>query len=115
MTALAKEVAELGQTLGNTPDHSFNIWTTYNLPFRVQIGFGAQYVGDRQNGNSNTSRTAPGYWTCDAMVNYQVNDKFNVRLNVYNIADERYIDRVGGGHFVPGAGRSAAITATYKF
>lgn len=108
-------VAELGQSLGNTPDHSFNIWTTYNLPFRVQVGFGAQYVGDRQNGNSNTSRTAPGYWTCDAMLNYQVNDKFNVRLNVYNLADERYIDRVGGGHFVPGAGRSAALTASYKF
>ncbi|HEY1084355.1 MAG TPA: TonB-dependent siderophore receptor [Prosthecobacter sp.] len=107
--------AELGQSLGNTPDHSFNIWTTYNLPFRVQIGFGAQYVGDRQNGNTNTSRTAPGYWTCDAMVNYQVTDKFNVRLNVYNLADERYIDRVGGGHFVPGAGRSAALTASYKF
>lgn len=107
--------AELGQSLGNTPDHSFNIWTTYNLPFRVQVGFGAQYVGDRQNGNTSTSRTAPGYWTCDAMLNYQVNDKFNVRLNVYNIADERYIDRVGGGHFVPGAGRSAAITASYKF
>lgn len=108
-------VAELGQSLGNTPDHSFNLWTTYNLPFRVQIGFGAQYVGDRQNGNSNTSRTAPGYWTCDAMINYEVTEKFNVRLNVYNLADERYIDRVGGGHFVPGAGRSAAITATYKF
>lgn len=107
--------AEIGQSLGNTPDHSFNIWTTYTLPFRVQIGFGAQYVGDRQNGNSSTSRTAPGYWTCDAMLNYEVNDKFNVRLNVYNIADERYIDRVGGGHFIPGAGRSAAITATYKF
>lgn len=108
-------VAELGQTLGNTPDHTFNLWTTYNLPYNVQIGFGAQYVGDRQNGNSSTSRTAPGYWTCDAMLNYKVNDKFNVRLNVYNIADERYIDRVGGGHFIPGAGRSAAITASYKF
>ncbi|MES2737118.1 MAG: TonB-dependent siderophore receptor [Verrucomicrobiota bacterium] len=108
-------VAELGQSLGNTPDHSFNIWTTYNLPFRVQVGFGAQYVGDRQNGNASTARTAPGYWTCDAMLNYQVNDKFNVRLNVYNLADERYIDRVGGGHFVPGAGRSAALTASYKF
>ncbi|MEN3942962.1 TonB-dependent siderophore receptor [Prosthecobacter sp. SYSU 5D2] len=107
--------AEIGQSLGNTPDHSFNIWTTYNLPYNVQVGFGAQYVGDRQNGNSATSRTAPGYWTCDAMLNYQVNDKFNIRLNVYNIADERYIDRVGGGHFVPGPGRSAAITASYKF
>jgi catecholate siderophore receptor len=107
--------AELGQSLGNTPDHTFNLWTTYNLPFRLQLGFGAQFVGDRQNGNTNTSRTAPSYWTCDAMLNYQVSDNFNVRLNVYNIADARYIDRVGGGHFIPGAGRSAAITASYKF
>ena len=45
------------------------------------------------------------------MLNYQVNDNFSVRLNVYNLADERYIDRVGGGHFVPGPGRSAAIVS----
>ena len=107
--------AEIGQSLGNTPDHSFNLWTTYTLPHNVQVGFGAQYVGDRTNGNSNTARTAPGYWTCDAMVNYQVNENFSLRLNVYNLADERYIDRIGGGHFTPGAGRSASLTASFKF
>lgn len=107
--------AELGQPLSNAPDHTFNLWTTYNLPKNVQVGFGAQYVGDRRNGNGSTARTAPGYWTVDAMVNYQVTDNFSLRLNVYNLADERYIDRVGGGHFVPGPGRSAALTASIKF
>ncbi|MDZ4287026.1 MAG: TonB-dependent receptor, partial [Prosthecobacter sp.] len=101
--------------LGNTPDHSFNLWTTYNLPKNIQVGLGAQYVGDRKNGNAVTSRTAPGFWTVDAMVTYKVTDHFSLRLNVYNLADERYIDRIGGGHFVPGAGRSAALTASIKF
>jgi catecholate siderophore receptor len=34
---------------------------------------------------------------------------------VYNLADERYIDRLGGGHFVPGDGRSAVLTASFSF
>jgi len=49
------------------------------------------------------------------MVAYKVNDNLTLRLNVYNLADERYIDRVGGGHFIPGQGRSAALTASVKF
>ncbi len=44
-----------------------------------------------------------------------VNQRFTLRLNIYNLADERYIDRVGGGHFIPGAGRSAALTTSVNF
>jgi catecholate siderophore receptor len=49
------------------------------------------------------------------MAAYTFNDRFTLRLNVTNLADERYIDRVGGGHFVPGTGRSAALTTALKF
>ena len=35
--------------------------------------------------------------------------KLTLRLNAYNLADEDYVDRVGGGHFVPGAGRVSAM------
>lgn len=107
--------SQVGNPVSNVPDHSFNIWTTYNLPRNVQVGIGAQYVGDRNNNLEATARTAPAYWTVDAMIAYKVTDDFSIRLNVYNLADERYIDRVGGGHFVPGAGRSAALTASFKF
>jgi catecholate siderophore receptor len=106
---------QIGNPVNGVPDHSFNIWTTYNLPRRIQVGFGAQYVGERTNSLEATARTAPGFWTMDAMVSWQINDSLGLRLNIYNLADERYIDRVGGGHFVPGAGRSAALTATLKF
>jgi catecholate siderophore receptor len=44
-----------------------------------------------------------------------VNKDISLRLNVYNLADEKYIDRLSGGHFIPGAGRSATLTANFKF
>ena len=49
------------------------------------------------------------------MVKYKVTENIDLRVNVYNLADEEYIDRVGGGHFVPGAGRSATVTASFRF
>jgi catecholate siderophore receptor len=105
---------EVGNLVPNTPEHSFNLWTVYDLPHGFQIGGGAQYVGARFNNNLN-QREAPDYWTFDAMLGYQVNENVAIRLNVYNLADEDYIDRVGGGHFVPGPGRSAVVSLNVKF
>lgn len=105
---------EVGNHVPNTPEHSFNLWTVYDLPYGFQIGGGAQYVGSRFNNNANL-RQAPDYWVFDAMLGYQINENIAVRLNVYNLADEEYIDRVGGGHFVPGAGRSAVLSLNMKF
>ncbi len=109
--------AELSSALGNTPEHSANLWTTYNLfDEKLQIGGGMQFVGDRFNNNgAGGSRIAPAYFSFDATVAYKFTEKFSLRLNVYNLSDERYISSVGGGHFVPGNGRSAALTASFKF
>lgn len=108
--------AEQGSKLSNTPQQSFNLWTTYTLPWRMDIGGGAQYVGSRYSSNSSTGRrTAPGYWLMNASLGYEVTKNFNLRLNVYNLADEEYIGSVGGGHFIPGEGRSAVLTANFKF
>lgn len=105
---------EIGKELSNTPENSLSLWTTLDLPGRVQVGAGAQYVGSRFNNNLN-QREAPDFWTFDAMASWQITDNFSVRLNVYNLSDERYIDRLSGGHFVPGAGRSASLTASLSF
>ena len=101
--------AELGREFANTPDHSLSLWTMFRLPWDVEVGGGTQYVGDRFNNNTG-ARTAPGYWLVDAMAAYRVSERLTLRLNGFNLADERYIDRVGGGHFIPGAARSATLT-----
>ncbi|HEY1171533.1 MAG TPA: TonB-dependent siderophore receptor [Verrucomicrobiae bacterium] len=106
--------AEVGKELSNTPEQSFNLWTTYQLPFGLELGGGAQFVDTRYSSNTNT-RQVEGYVLFDAMVGYRINKNFDVRLNVYNLTDTTYIDRVGGGHVIPGAGRSAVLTANFRF
>jgi catecholate siderophore receptor len=38
-----------------------------------------------------------------------------LRLNANNLADHRYIGSLGGGHFIPGPGRSLQGTASFSF
>lgn len=113
-TRASANPTEVGLVLPNTPKHTFAFWTTYELPWNLEVGAGAQYVGERMN-NSSTRRFAEDYWLFDAMAAYHVNENFSLRLNVYNLLDEDYIDLVGGGHFVPGAGRFAMLTANFSF
>ncbi|HEY1049709.1 MAG TPA: TonB-dependent siderophore receptor [Prosthecobacter sp.] len=109
--------AEIGQSLANVPEHTFNLWTTYAvIPSKLQVGFGAQYMGKVIGNPANPGRVVPDWWTMDAMVSYQFTPNFGLRLNINNIADWRYIQTSSGtGHVIPGPGRSIALTATVKF
>jgi catecholate siderophore receptor len=108
--------AEVGAEFGNLPEHSASVWLSYQLPWNIEIGGGAYYTGGRFNNlSSNVAvREAPDYVVFDGMVSYRFRN-MTLRLNVNNIADEEYIDRVGGGHFIPGPGRSATLTASLRF
>jgi catecholate siderophore receptor len=106
--------AELGNEFGNTPRHSLSLWTTRSFEPGIEVGGGLRYVGDRYNNNTET-RVAPGYWLVDAMASYGVNEMLTLRLNLQNLGNVSYIDRVGGGHFIPGDGRSIALTADLRF
>ena len=106
--------AEVGKPVSNTPRHSFSLWTTVDLPWRLEVGGGAWYVGDRTNNNS-AQRTAPGYWVIDATAARPIGRHLTLRVKGSNLADESYIDRVGGGHFVPGPGRSVLLMADVGF
>ena len=51
------------------------------------------------------------------MLGYRLAENVDLRLNILNLTDEFYIDRVhsGGGHGVPGAGRTALLTTAFHF
>ena len=49
------------------------------------------------------------------MVGYRVSDALSLRLNGYNLGDKDYVDQVGGGHYVPGAGRTFMLSADFTF
>jgi catecholate siderophore receptor len=105
--------AEVGKEMPQTPRNSFNLWTTYRID-KALAGFGAHYVGDRFTNATNT-RVAPAYWTFDAMASYDVTKNLTARVNLYNIADKRYVDAVSGGHFIPGMGRSVVMSLDFRY
>ncbi|WP_395748058.1 TonB-dependent receptor [Prosthecobacter sp.] len=108
--------AEIGNSLPNAPDYTFNLWTTYNVTDKFQIGGGTQYMGKILGSSSNPSRVIPDYWTTDVMLSYRITNNFSLRLNVYNIANQRYILSASSvGSATPGPGRYAALTASFKF
>jgi catecholate siderophore receptor len=106
---------EQDEVLLLTPKHSFNAWTTYQLG-SLTLGAGTQFLD-----NVTRSRTAtgdvvlPSYWLFDFMVSYRLSNRLTVRLNTTNLGDKDYVDRVGGGHYIPGAGRSGWLTAAFTF
>ncbi|MBP2229563.1 catecholate siderophore receptor [Azospirillum agricola] len=108
--------ANKGNELASTPKHTFSLWSTYELPWNLKVGGGVQYVADRYWSDANLGKI-PNYAVFDAMAAYTIRPGVDLQLNVYNIADKFYIERVhaGGGHAVPGAGRTALLTTSVKF
>jgi catecholate siderophore receptor len=106
--------AEVGAALALTPQHSGNVWATGTLPHGITVGAGAQYMG-RIYRNSINTLSVPDYWLLSAMASYALSPRLTLRLNANNLADTVYVDRVGGGHYVPGAGRSVVLSAGFDF
>jgi len=106
--------AQQGNLFSNAPRNSFNVWTSYSFPWRIMLGGGARYTGRRYN-NFNNVRSVDGYWTLDAMASLRLSRNLDLRLNLYNLTNEYYFERLGGGHLVPGAGRAAMVSTQFHF
>ena len=105
---------EVDNALALTPEHTFNLWTTYAFPWRLTAGGGVQYMDSVYRNATNTAQV-PSYWLVNALVSYDVNAHLTLRLNGNNLVDEVYVDRVGGGHYIPGPRRSVQLTAGFRF
>ncbi|WP_218190962.1 TonB-dependent receptor [Enhydrobacter aerosaccus] len=95
----------------NTPRDSATLWSTYTFAKKYEIGGGPTYIGQRYANNTNTV-TVPGFVRWDATAAYKL-EKYDVRLNVFNIGNVLYYDQViasDGGRAVPGSGLTAMLT-----
>ncbi|MEX2261470.1 MAG: TonB-dependent siderophore receptor [Bryobacteraceae bacterium] len=111
--AKSNNPAEVGKKFQNTPRNSFSLWTTYR--FRNLIAGGGPRFIDRRYGNNTNTRVVGSYWTADAMVSYPVTSRLDLRLNLYNLNNAFYFDRLGGGHLIPGAARSVMVSTNFHF
>ncbi len=102
-------ISEVGKRFINTPRNSFNLWTTYQTPFRLNFGGGARYV-DRRYANTINTRFVEDYWLIEATASYQLTKNIDIRVNGYNLTNKFYFDRITGGQIVPGPGRSVLVS-----
>ena len=104
-----------GNAFPSTPKHSASLWSSYALNKDFSFGVGMNYV-DKVYANINNTKYAPGYTRFDAMASYNLNRNVSFQLNLQNLGDKLYYDRVSSPHYAGvGAGRSASLTANLKF
>ena len=105
-----------GNVPANTPRNTFTTWSTYTFAEHWEAGGGPTYMSQRYAANNNYVSVG-GYTRWDATVAYH-QPRYDIRLNVLNFTNKRYFDAVipsDGGRAVPGIGRTALATFTYKF
>jgi len=136
--------ASVGYPLANVPKQTVNLFVTHQLPFRLNMGVGGNYVASRTasstvpyvpltysgpinytdaNGKpavhyqvlSTGMKQVPGYWIFNAMLKRPITDRLELQANVYNVLNRFYIDLPHPSHLIPGVGASALIGVNFKF
>lgn len=116
-----KRATALGENaLAYTPKQSFSSWTTYTFPSGLQLGGGVRYQGRLLRGTDGAVGTPAytnAYWVADAMASYAIKRWLDVRVNVYNLFDKRYVAAINksGYRYTPGAPRWASVALNVHF
>ena len=118
------ENTQTGAQLYWSPRMSFTSWTTYRFGNGLSLGGGARYQDSVARRIDNTASAATtsmlrtrDFWVFDASAAYQVNPNLHLQLNIYNLANKKYLANLNnnGGRYTPGAARSVLLSANMKF
>jgi catecholate siderophore receptor len=121
---------QAGSLLVQTPEHSGSLFTTYKLPFGLELGYGLTYQGpvalNAPVANQPVQFRADDYLIHRAYLAYSFGAGLTAQLNVQNFTDERYVTGVRsnvnatsgvvtGGWATPGDRRQAVLSLFYSF
>ncbi len=122
---VSDDVAEGQRFTLAAPKHSVKIWTNYQAkdgPLRrLSVGGGLNWQSSTEAFltflGGNTGARQPGYAVASARIGYDVTDNVTVALNLNNLFDKRYYERVSGTEFgnFYGAPRNFLLTARARF
>src|SRR5262249_2891009 len=114
--------AAVGSQLANVPRHTVSVWSTYDLPWQLQVGGGGQYVGLRTASTTapldpvtGLVKALPGYWVANAMARRSLGPHLDAQVNVNNPTDAYYFDQIPPAPIVRGPARSALLGLVFKF
>lgn len=114
-TYLDAESADNGLKPINTAEHTFAIWSTFEVNDKLTIGGGTNYVSQKYVNPDNTY-AVPAYWRVDAMAAYHLSETAVLQVNVNNLFDETYYDSSHVGSFATlQPGRSITAKLNVRF
>jgi catecholate siderophore receptor len=116
----ASDPGYVGNPTLNTPKNTVSCWTTYALPWKLEVGAGLNAVSTRTASETTDPingliMQAPGYVIFSAMIKYHLSKNIDIQANVENLTNRDYYDGVHPGHVVPGEGRTLFISTNFKF
>ncbi len=103
----------VGDRPGLSPVHSGTVWSTYQLTPQFRFGGGVNFRSAQSP--QNQAWEAPAYSTIDLMAEYKFDSRWSLKVNLNNAADLYYAADLYQGHYVPGAGRTLAVSLSAKF
>jgi catecholate siderophore receptor len=104
-----------GNRFPATPKHSASLWTTYAVAKDLTFGLGVNSMS-MLYANVNNNKWAPGYTRFDAMASYALNQDVSLQLNVQNLTDKLFVEKVSSPHYAGvSPGRSATLSANVRF
>ena len=121
---------QAGDRLIQTPRHSGSLFTTYRLPFGLEIGYGLTYQGafalNQRTLLNRTQYRSDDFLVHRAFLSYPFDNGLTVQLNVQNFTNEHYFTSIrtvvsaatgamGNGWAAPGEARSAVLSLFYSF
>ncbi|WP_417527053.1 TonB-dependent receptor [Marinomonas shanghaiensis] len=113
----------VGRPKANFAERSFNGQLKYQFTPKFAFGAIATYSSEMLGGqpdagsDPDTVVRTPSYVVYDAFALYEVSKNFDIQANVQNLTDKEYYTAIyrGGSIAYLGDGRSASVTAKYKF
>jgi len=135
----------VGYPLANVPQQTFNFFVTHDLPQKLNLGIGGNYVASRTASStvpfvpltygplqtlvtayggatgpgyqvtSVAMKQVPGYWVFNAYLKRPMTKRIELSANVYNALNRFYIDQPHPSHLIPGPGLSVVGGFNCKF
>ncbi|MFH6600674.1 TonB-dependent receptor [Ectopseudomonas khazarica] len=109
-----QSVSRKGNTPTNVPDQVANLWLTYDLAPRWQVGVDSRYVASVYADAANQLK-APAYTLFGAFVSYRVDADSRLTLRARNLTDEVYASWASSDMLFLGAPRSFELALQSRF
>ena len=107
--------AELDNDLTLTPRHTFNLWTTFRLPWETTVGGGAQFMDAVFRNTLNTTEV-PSYWRLQRDGRARRQPAPHAARSTRTTWPTRSTSIASAAAISsPAPGRSASLTAGFKF